>query len=199
MYTKVKYNNREEAVAAFRRMVQRKRESMNALNLTLINESSPYEVWQTSEGDFNFETDFGVLYRISFRIEQTIWEDGAYEFSIINQNKKSSPNDKKVRDTIFGIIEEFFNSNPEILLYQCETGDNRQAMRDRLFLRWFNEYELSDKYFIKVSEIIAEKVANYTAVIVQKDNPNLEKIIQDFDEFVGFFQNKPQQEDAEKK
>jgi hypothetical protein len=72
-------------------------------------------------------------------------------------------------------------------------------MRDRLFLRWFNEYELSDKYFIKVSEIIAEKVANYTAVIVQKDNPNLEKIIQDFDEFVGFFQNKPQQEDAEKK
>ena len=26
MYTKVKYNNREEAVAAFRRMVQRKRE-----------------------------------------------------------------------------------------------------------------------------------------------------------------------------
>ena len=172
---------------------------MNALNLTLINESSPYEVWQTSEGDFNFETDFGVLYRISFRIEQTIWEDGAYEFSIINQNKKSSPNDKKVRDTIFGIMEEFFNSNPEILLYQCETGDNRQAMRDRLFLRWFNEYELSDKYFIKVSEIIAEKVANYTAVIVQKDNPNLEKIIQDFDEFVGFFQNKPQQEDAEKK
>lgn len=45
---------------------------MNALNLTLINESSPYEVWQTSEGDFNFETDFGVLYQISFRIEQTI-------------------------------------------------------------------------------------------------------------------------------
>ena len=59
---------------------------MNALNLTLINESSPYEVWQTSEGDFNFETDFGVLYRISFRIEQTIWEDGAYEFTL-NQTK----------------------------------------------------------------------------------------------------------------
>lgn len=68
---------------------------MNALNLTHINKLSPYEVWQTSEGDFNFETDFGVLFRISFRIEQTIWEDGAYEFSIINQNGKSSPNDKK--------------------------------------------------------------------------------------------------------
>lgn len=165
---------------------------MNTLNLTRINELSPYEVWQTSEGDFNFQTDFDVLYRISFRIEQTIWDDGAYEFSIINQNQKSSPNDKKVRDTIFIIIEEFFASNPDILLYQCETGDNRQAMRDRLFLRWFKEYEHSDKYFIKVSTIIAESVTNYTAVIVEKTNPQLETIIKDFDEFIGFFQNKPQ-------
>lgn len=165
---------------------------MNTLNLARINEQSPYEVWQTSEGDFNFQTDFDVFYRISFRIEQTIWDDGAYEFSIINQNQGASPNDKKVRDTIFLIIEEFFASNPDILLYQCETGDNRQAMRDRLFLRWFKEYEHSDKFFIKVSTITAEKVTNYAAVIVEKENPQLEKIIKDFDDFIGFFQNKPQ-------
>lgn len=166
---------------------------MNTLNLTRINLNSPYRVWQTSEGDYNFESDFGVLYRISFRIEQTIWQEGAYEFSIINQNRKSSPNDKKLRDTIICIIEEFFTSNPDILLYQCETGDNRQAMRERLFLRWFREYDRSDRYYIKVSEIIAEKVANYTAMIVQKDNPHLDEIIRDFDEFVGFFKNKPEE------
>lgn len=83
--------------------------------------------------------------------------------------------------------------NPDILLYQCETGDNRQAMRERLFLRWFREYDRSDRYYIKVSEIIAEKVANYTAMIVQKDNPHLDEIIRDFDEFVGFFKNKPEE------
>lgn len=165
---------------------------MNSLNIARINERSPYEVWQSSQGNFNFQTDYDVLYRISFRIEQTIWEDGAYEFSIINQNQKASPNDKKVRDTIFVIIEEFFESNPDILLYQCETGDNRQDMRDRLFLRWFKEYENSHKFYIKVSTIIAEKVTNYTAVIVQNDNPQLDTIIKDFDEFIGFFQNKPQ-------
>lgn len=66
-------------------------------------------------------------------------------------------------------------------------------MRERLFLRWFREYEHSDRYYIKVSEIIAEKVANYTAMIVQKDNPHLDDIIRDFDEFVGFFKNKPGQ------
>ncbi len=82
---------------------------MNALNLTRINNQSPYNVWQTSEEDFNFESDFGVLYRISFRIEQTIWQDGAYEFSIINQNHKASPNEKKLRETrliLFFIFKE---------------------------------------------------------------------------------------------
>lgn len=64
-------------------------------------------------------------------------------------------------------------------------------MRERLFLRWFKEYEQSDKYYIKISEIVAEKVANYTAMIVQKNNPNLEAIIKDFDDFVFFFKNKP--------
>ena len=165
---------------------------MKNLNLARINERAPYEVWQTSEGDFNFQTEFDVLFRISFRIEQTIWEDGAYEFSIINQNQKSSPNDKKVRDTIFVIIEEFFENNPNILLYQCETGDDRQDMRDRLFLRWFKEYEHSDRFYIQVSSIIAEKVTNYTAMIVEKTNPQLESISKDFDDFIGFFQNKPQ-------
>ena len=41
---------------------------MNTLNIARINERSPYEVWQSSEGDYNFQTEFDVLYRISFRI-----------------------------------------------------------------------------------------------------------------------------------
>ena len=83
------------------------------------------------------------------------------------------PNDMKVRDTIFLIIEEFFASNPNILLYQCETGDNRQAMRDRLFLRWFKNYEHNDRFYIKVSTIVAEKVKNYAAMIVAKKDGSL--------------------------
>ena len=55
-----------------------------------------------------------------------------------------------------------------------------------------HQKEHSDKYFVKVSTIIAEKVTNYTAMIVQKNNPQLETLIKDFDEFIGFFQNKPQ-------
>lgn len=164
---------------------------MTPLDLNRMNMRVPYSVWQVGEGAYGFKTDFGVLYRIMFTPDATIWEEGAYEFCILNENRKASPSDRKLRETIFCIIEEFFITNPEILLYQCETGDNRQAMRDRLFLRWFCEYEHSDLYYIKVAEIVAENVSNFAAVIVQRNNPELEHIISDFDNFVGFFSKKP--------
>ncbi len=82
-------------------------------------------------------------------------------------------------------------ATPDILLYQCETGDDRQAMRDRLFLRWFQEYEHHSDYVVKVSEIVAEGISNYVAIIIQKSNPSLVTVLQDFDNFVSFFREKP--------
>ena len=70
-------------------------------------------------------------------------------------------------------MEEFFLSNPDILLYQCETGDNRQAMRARLFAKWFNEYKNRDNFYVTVSVLRDEDVDNYIALIVQKSNPRL--------------------------
>ena len=161
------------------------------LNLDLLNISSPYPVWQVGIGGYGFKTKFGVLYRIVFTPDQTIWEDGAYEFSIINENSLNSPNDKDVQRTVVAIIEEFFRNNPDILLYQCETGDNKQSARERLFFKWFSDYA-SDKYSIRVIKIVAEGVANYAAVIVQRDNPQIERIFNDFDNFTSFFTDKPQ-------
>ena len=94
--------------------------------------------------------------------------------------------------TIQCIIEEFFLTNPDILLYQCETGDSRQAMRARLFTRWFNEFDKRDRFCVKVSILRDEEVDNYIAIIVQKSNPKLNDILRDFDEFIGFFDTKPE-------
>lgn len=72
--------------------------------------------------------------------DDTIGESGAYQFIIVNENNTPSPNDFKLHETIFCIIEDFFKANPEILLYLCETGDGKQASRNRLFIKWFREY-----------------------------------------------------------
>ena len=71
-----------------------------------------------TEVSYKFLTDYGVQYRIEFVENNNIWEDEkAYEFGILNENKKNSPNDSKVKATIQCIIEEFFLTNPDILLY----------------------------------------------------------------------------------
>ena len=41
---------------------------------------------------------------------------------------------------------EFFEQNNDVMLYITETGDKKQAFRDRLFVRWFNTYEHKDRY-----------------------------------------------------
>ena len=163
---------------------------MQTFNLTRLNFHSPYKVW-IEDNEYKFITDYGVSYRIIFSDNQDIWKNGAYEFSIFNDNHKTSPNDPKVKGTIEAIIEEFFLTNPNILLYQCETGDNRQATRARLFTKWFNEYAYNNNFCVKVSILKDDEVDNYIALIVQRSNPELTNILQTFDEFIGFFTYKP--------
>lgn len=97
----------------------------------------------------------------------------------------------KVKDTVVAIIIEFFTCNPDILLYQCETGDNKQDARGRLFLRWFNGNKFKKLFHISTTLIVAEGINNYAAMIVQKSNPNLQTIIDEFDNFVGILSDKP--------
>lgn len=164
---------------------------MNGLSIEEINKKSAYLVCQNS-GSIEFETEHGVVYRIDFMEDYSIWDEGAYQLIIINRNGKNSPNDIKIRETIFCILEEFFRCNPSILLYICETGDNRQAARSRLFLRWFKEYDGAKNYYLQEVSITSEAIENYAALILQKDNPHFESIVSDFNNAIELLQNKPE-------
>lgn len=164
---------------------------MNQLNLDRLNLISPYILWRTETQSYGFRTDYGVVYRVGFYKNELIWADNAYEFGINNENHKTSPNDNKVKGTILSIIEEFFKSNPSVLLYQCETGDNRQAMRARLFAKWFNDYGKKDEFVITAAVVKDEDVDNYIGLIIKKNNPRIKNYIDEFEEFVEFFTQKP--------
>lgn len=164
---------------------------MKPLDITGINCHAPYQVWEI-DGDYSFKTDNGAIINISFVEDFSIWESGAYQFYIGNESHTPSPNDKNVRDTIFVIMEFFFADNPEILLYLCETGDGKQASRNRLFIRWFKEYKKKHLYYFDTVEMIAENIENFAAIIVQRNNPNLEAIIEEFNGVVGVLRDKPQ-------
>jgi hypothetical protein len=164
---------------------------MNTLNLIRLNLNSPYEVWNESHDSYFFETDYGVKYKISFGDDAPIWKTGAYTFDIQNTNQKASPSDEKVKKTIINIVEEFFNCNADILLYICETGDNKQAMRNRLFVRWFNEYSFQQNYVLRTAMVKDGDQENFAAIIVQRNHPDLENILATFDETISYFKDKP--------
>lgn len=160
---------------------------MNKLDLSQINVLAPYPVWY-EEGEILFKTDYNILYSVAFELDDVL-SLKAYWFRITNRSAKKSPSDKKVQQTIIHIIEEFFQKNPDILLYMCDTANEQQAQRDRLFLRWFNAYEQKKKYVIKSAVVMDEGEANYVSLIVPVIHPQLEAIINTFDREISMFQN----------
>lgn len=108
---------------------------MNTLNLIQLNLRSPYEVWNESENDYFFVTDYGVVYK--------------------------------------------------------ETGDNKQAMRNRLFIRWFNEYSFQQNYILRTAMVKDGEQENFAAIIVQRSHPDLDNILMTFDETIEYFKEKP--------
>ena len=122
---------------------------MKPLSLQKVNEISPYHVMMVVEPNtYRFATDYGVEIAISFDLDELLETGEAYMFNITNVNKQRSPRDVKVRDTVIAIIDNFFETNEVALLYICETGDRKQALRNRLFDSWFAYANAQEQYVI---------------------------------------------------
>ena len=92
----------------------------------------------------------------------------------------------KLKQTIFAIVEEFFEQNNEVMLYVTATGDGKQAFRNRLFIRWFNTYEHRDLYYIQTAEGEMDGQMNFAAIISRLTCPQLPQAIEEFSETVSF-------------
>ena len=166
---------------------------MKQLDLDIIRDKAPYNVVAARNGDILFQTDYGVEYAVSFEEDNNPYFK-AYWFNLSNMNHATSPGDKKIPQTVICIIEEFFRQNPDVLLYMCSNVGGQQAMRARLFMRWFNGYEQRAKYAIKATDVRGEEGrTEYVALIVQRSNPQLNDILQGFDDEIAMFNDlKPQ-------
>lgn len=147
---------------------------MKDLQLLQINMASPYRVICSDKGDYLFATDQGINYTISFTEEFPLGGCMSYQFCIHNDNHLHGSYDSKISTTIIAIIEEFFQQNQNVLLYICDTSDNREEVRNRLFIRWFKEYANPNKYTIESANTIIEGQGFYSSIIVENRNPLLE-------------------------
>lgn len=155
---------------------------MIKFSLAQIQEKSPYEII-FSEGDFIFQTDEGIHYSISFSKEEImLGECESYQFIIRKIEEAHIPHDPKVKTTILAIINEFFRSNLNILLYICDTSDHREEARNRLFLTWFEHNAEPGRFIIRTANTEVEGEGFYAAIIVENRNPKLNDIIEEFEQ-----------------
>ena len=160
---------------------------MNTLRLNIINLHSPYKVWQKSgkPDHYYFVSDSGVEFNIDFKLDNAFVPSGAFEFSITNERHGQSPLDMKLKQTIFAIIEEFFEQNNDVMLYVTATGDGKQEFRNRLFVRWFNTYEHRELYYIQTAEGQMDGQMNFAAIIARLTCPYLRQAIEEFSETIS--------------
>ncbi|MCC8072094.1 MAG: DUF6169 family protein [Bacteroidales bacterium] len=167
---------------------------MVELDLDSLNQRLPYPIFPyICEGAYSLITAFDVRYTIYFMPDESLISDDTYQFIISNVSNKPSPKDKKLRDTILEILFEFFRLNNHTVLYFCDTGDGKQALRDRLFRGWA-EKAMQKGGFAFISSIVYDEEGNqnFVALISRPDNPNLGAIVQEFNEYISSI-NKPQE------
>ena len=165
------------------------------INLEKVNAEAPYTLEPVPYDSlfYSLTTDYGVNYTLGFMPNELLPGIDAYEFIISNVNNRKSPRDLKLRQTILSLLYEFFCQPEAVLIYLCETGDDKQSQRSRLFESWFRSSpRQTDFEYLSANIRDEENIMNYVALITRTDNPNLGLIKVEFDEAVKLFTGKPQ-------
>ena len=152
---------------------------MITLSIEAINAVSPYKV-SLNHGDYDFVTADGIRYSASFLEDVPLGECDTYQFGFRKKEDIHATFDANVKATLLAIINQFFIENVNVLLYICDTSDGREAKRNRLFLRWFEEFANPERFTMRAASAIIEDQGFYAAIIVEISNPQLEAIISDF-------------------
>lgn len=163
--------------------------AFHPLSTEQINLTSPCKVEKLHEYAFVFHTKANVVYYVSFKEDMEIAGLDSYQF-IIERKSEKQGYDVEVKDSIIAIIKEFFAQNNDILLYICDTSDGREAIRNRLFVRWFKETDSDSLFEIKTADAIVEGEGMFFAIIFKKSNPRYMEIANEFDEVSAYLATK---------
>lgn len=159
---------------------------MVTLDEDAINRLAPYKVKESKSKElFQFVSDSGIHFSVGFELVENLLSAETYQFVIVNMDNKKSPRDVKLRDTVMSVLQVFFELNNHVMLYICETGDNKQAMRSHLFNYWAEQFIIRNKiYTTTVSLPDEEGVMNYATLCLRVDHPDFINVVNEFSELV---------------
>jgi len=159
-------------------------------SLSSLNEKAPYRLESSGQYSFSFITEQGKRYEIGFIQDLMISDEGIYQFFISTEDKFKTAPDIKIQQTVMVVMTEFFKTQGVVLDYICATEDNRQAARDRKFHRWFEQAMDKDQYCMRSMSVEIDGICYYASVILRKDNPRYNAVMEAVDRFIADFQDK---------
>jgi hypothetical protein len=134
--------------------------------------------------DSNVGTTYAVLFKPSgyvFHKHPSIKED-VFEFVIDLVNKpigRLPLADPLIEPTIARIFQDFFARRGVVVVYICDSSDNRQAVRHRMFNRWFHRYRHLG--FVKLdAEFLDPLGIIYTSLIMHRSYRHRAEVIEAF-------------------
>ena len=166
---------------------------MVTIDLIRVNANALYTVKPAPYAELSYmlTTDYGVNYTISFMPSDLMPEYDAYEFAISNTKNRKFLRDYKLRQTILSLIYEFFRQRNAVMLYLCETGDNRRNIGAVCLNRGSAGYQ---KTFVLMTAELPDEygIWNYVALILRPDHPLFVSIAQQFSDTIALFRDKPE-------
>lgn len=131
---------------------------------------------------FYFTTKHGLEYFVSFqRMDFNIdFFDKLYAIDFYESNNQKFFNDPFIEVTITKIINDYFKSNPSIILnYVCDSVDFKQDFRQKLFDKWYRNTKNDE--FSKINfeyRLHQENIIYHLSFIFKTEFYNIEEVIE---------------------
>ena len=145
---------------------------------------SPYLLQENDEYSYEFLTDQRIRYSIYFLDYSYMFSDypsiaeNVFSFNIdlLDGDADSSVTDDRIGVTILEVFKLFFTKIQNVVVYVCDSIDDRQLARKRKFDLWFWKY--NDGSLLKEDGIaLIEGVEIYNSLLLHKANKRLTEII----------------------
>ena len=103
------------------------------------------------------------------------------------------PLDKRIAVT--DILKAFLNEKENVVVYICDNSDNREKARFHKFYHWFKQF--NDGSIVQLRGVIHAGNTNIlNALLIHKDNPQLNDFIDAFEIITGIY-TKPDDDELE--
>ena len=148
---------------------------------------TPYPIRRNDDGTISFTTQVGVVYTAAFLDAFYHFDDvqGVFEFNLYPDGDVPRP-DKRVGLMVIYILDIFFHEVDNVLLYICESLNERHFARKRKFDGWFRQY--GEALFEKHDyELQIEGTHILISLILKKNNSRQQELLRAFQDTYNLY------------